>query len=409
MQHLIIGAGPAGVNAAEALRRLDPDASIRIIGDEPEPPYSRMAIPYLLTGRIDEQGTHLRDHADHFEASDIEVTRGRVASVDPAAHQVTLDNGETVAYDRLLIATGSTPVSPPIPGIDAPHVSSCWTLADARSIQARATPGSRVALIGAGFIGSIILEALAARSVQLTVIEQSERMVPRMMGGFAGELLKRWCESKGVEVLTGVRVSSIEDDGVRLADDTLVAADLVITATGVRPNVAFLEGSGVTIEQGILVDRHFLTSAEDIYAAGDVAQGLDFSTGNYAVHAIQPTATDHGHLAAVNMSGRDAEYEGSINMNVLDTLGLLSCSFGRWEGVDGGEQAELYAPGDYRYLSLQFEEDRLIGANAVGLSQHVGILRGLIQRRTPLGVWKEHLLRNPTRLMEAYLATTQAI
>jgi NAD(P)H-nitrite reductase large subunit len=140
-----------------------------------------------------------------------------------------------------------------------------------------------------------------------------------------------------------------------------------------------------------------------------VAQGLDFSTGDYAVHAIQPTATEHGYLAAVNMSGRDAEYEGSVNMNVLDTLGLLSCSFGRWEGVENGEQAELYSPGDYRYLSLQFEQDRLIGANAVGLSQHVGVLRGLIQRRTSLGVWKERLLRDPTRLMEAYLATTQAI
>jgi len=127
------------------------------------------------------------------------------------------------------------------------------------------------------------------------------------------------------------------------------------------------------------------------------------------VHAIQPTATDHGHLAAVNMSGRDAEYEGSVNMNVLDTLGLLSCSFGRWEGVDGGDQAALYAPEDFRYLSLQFEGDRLIGANAVGLFQHVGVLRGLIQRRTALGIWKERLLRDPTRLMEAYLATTQVV
>ena len=109
------------------------------------------------------------------------------------------------------------------------------------------------------------------------------------------------------------------------------------------------------------------------------------------------------------MSGHEAEYEGSMNMNVLDTLGLLSCSFGSWQGVEGGDQAELYSPDDYRYLSLQFEGDRLIGANAVGLSQHVGVLRGLIQRRTPLGVWKQRLLRDPTRLMEAYLATTQVI
>ncbi|MCB1724683.1 MAG: NAD(P)/FAD-dependent oxidoreductase [Chromatiaceae bacterium] len=409
MQYLIIGAGPAGVTAAETLRRLDADATIRIIGDEPEPPYSRMAIPYLLMDNIAEQGTHLREHGNHFADLRIDVTRGRVEQVDAAGHRVRLQDGGSLSYDSLLIATGSSPVHPPIPGIDGPNVTSCWTLADARRILAGARSGSRVVLIGAGFIGSIVLEALAQRGVQLSVVEQGERMVPRMMGPEAGGMLKRWCESKGVSVYTGIGVSSIDAGGVTLADDTRLEADLVITATGVKSNVGFLEGSGVKVDQGVLIDRHFRTNVADVYAAGDVAQGLDFSTGDYAVHAIQPTATDHGHIAALNMSGQAAEYEGSLNMNVLDTLGLLSCSFGRWDGVAGGEHAELYAPDDWRYLSLQFDGDRLVGANAVGLSQHVGILRGLIQRRTPLGEWKERLMRDPTRLMEAYLATTQVI
>ncbi len=409
MQYLIIGAGPAGVNAAETLRKLDAEAGIRILGDEPEPPYSRMAIPYLLMNQIEEQGTHLRERADHFASLNIEVTQARVRRVDSVAHQVTLENGDTLGYDRLLVATGSSPARPPLPGIDGDNVSTCWTLADARAIQARVPAGSRVALIGAGFIGSIILEALGMRGVQLTVIEQGERMVPRMMGPNAGELLKRWCESKGVTVYTGVGVDAVEPNGVVMADGTHIGADLVITATGVRPNVGFLEGSGVEVQQGVLIDRHFRTNVEDIYAAGDVAQGLDFCTGEYSVHAIQPTASDHGHLAATNMSGRETAYEGSMNMNVLDTLGLLSCSFGTWQGVDGGDHAELFAPDDFRYLSLQFEGDHLIGANAVGLSQHVGILRGLIQRRTSLGEWKQRLKQDPTRLMEAYLATTQVI
>jgi NAD(P)H-nitrite reductase large subunit len=409
MQYLIIGAGPAGVNAAETLRKLDEEADIRILGDEHEPPYSRMAIPYLLMGNIEEQGTHLRDRADHFAVLNIEVTQARVQRVDPAVHQVVLENGDALAYDKLLISTGSSPARPPLPGIEGDNVFTCWTLADARAIQARVPAGSRVVLIGAGFIGSIILEALGMRGVQLAVIEQGERMVPRMMGANAAELLKRWCESKGVTVYTGVGVSAVEPNGVLLQDGTHIGADLVITATGVRPNIDFLVGSGVEVEQGVLIDRHFRTNVDDIYAAGDVAQGLDFCTGQYSVHAIQPTAADHGHLAATNMSGHSAEYEGSVNMNVLDTLGLLSCSFGTWQGVEGGDHAELYAPDDYRYLSLQFEEDRVIGANAVGLSQHVGILRGLIQRRTHLGEWKQRLQRDPTRLMEAYLATTQVI
>jgi NAD(P)H-nitrite reductase large subunit len=247
------------------------------------------------------------------------------------------------------------------------------------------------------------------RGVRLSVIEQGERMVPRMMGPQAGGLLQRWCESQGVDVHTGVAVDRIEDNGVHLADGTHIDADLVIVATGVKPNVGFLDGTPVKVEQGVLIDRHFRTTATDVYAAGDVAQGLDFCTGEYAVHAIQPTAADHGHLAAANMSGHDTQYEGSMNMNVLDTLGLLSCSFGSWQGVAGGDHAELYSPDDWRYLSLQFDGDRLVGANAVGLAQHVGILRGLIQRRTSLGVWKERLMRDPTRLMEAYIATTEVV
>ncbi len=411
MQHLIIGAGPAGITVAETLRKLDPSAAIRVIGDEPEPPYSRMAIPYLLMDRITEEGTYLRTAAQHYSGQAIEIVRGRVSGVDAAARRVQLHTGDSLSFDRLLVATGSSPVRPPIPGLDLPGVHSCWTLEDARRIRRRATPGSRVALIGAGFIGSIILEALAIRGVRLSVIEQGEHMVPRMMSSKAGDLILRWCEAKGVHVLTGTGVTAIEQSGealrIRLSDGEPLEADLVIVAAGVRANVDFLQGSGVKLDQGVLVDGHLRSSQPDIYAAGDVAQGPDFSTASRQVHAIQPTATEHGRVAAHNMAGQDVLYAGSINMNVLDTLGLLSCSFGLWMGVEGGEATELYQPNDYRFMSLQFRGERLVGVHAVGLSQHVGVLRGLIQRETPLGPWKERLLRDPTRIMEAYLATTR--
>jgi NAD(P)H-nitrite reductase large subunit len=300
--------------------------------------------------------------------------------------------------------------------MDLAGVHSCWTLEDGRAIAKLAKPGASVVLMGAGFIGCIILEALAARGIKLTVVEMEDRMVPRMMDETAGTMIKTWCEQKGVAVHTSTKVTAIDKGNgksrfnVVLADGATLPADLIISATGVRSNIEFLKGSGIKTDQGILANQQLQTNDPNVYAAGDVAQGLDFSTGEYTVQAIQPTAADHGQLAARNMAGlRGAVYRGSVNMNVLDTMGLISASFGLWMGVDGGERAELCDRNRYRYLNLQFQDDVLVGATSLGLTNHVGVLRGLIQTKTRLHGWKEKLLHDPTRIMEAYLANTQAV
>ena len=159
MKHVIVGAGPAGVVAAENLRKGDAKADILLIGDEPEPPYSRMAIPYLLEGNIGEDGTYLRKTEGHYDKLGIKYLQGRAESVAPKDGKLTLEGGEGIAFDRLLIATGASAIQPPIPGIDSAGVHNCWTLADAREISKLATKGNNVVLIGAGFIGCIILEA----------------------------------------------------------------------------------------------------------------------------------------------------------------------------------------------------------------------------------------------------------
>ena len=217
MRHLILGAGPAGVIAAETIRKHAPYDAITIVGDEPEPPYSRMAIPYLLMGKVDESGTYLRRDPDQFRKLNIALLPQRAASVDADRSTVTLDNGSILGWDRLLIATGSNPVRPPIPGMELPGVQPCWTLENARAIEHLARPGAKVLQMGAGFIGCIIMEALAARGVELTVVEMGDRMVPRMMGPTAGNMIREWCEKKGVRVFTGTRVEAIEAAGARTA------------------------------------------------------------------------------------------------------------------------------------------------------------------------------------------------
>ena len=412
MHHVIIGAGPAGVIAAETLRRTDAGARITIVGDEPEKPYSRMAIPYLLAEGIAEEGTHLRHREGHYAERAIEVRAGRVRRVDPGRRSVVLDDGGTLHYERLLVASGAHTVRPPIEGAELARIENCWTLADARRIMAHARPGSKVVLMGAGFIGCIILEALVARGVELTVVELAERMLARMMDEAGGDMIKRWCESRGVTVLTATRVTGLAEagEGLRLLLDGAapIRADLVVCATGVAPNVAFLEGSGVATDAGVLVDNHLQTNVEGIYAAGDVAQGPVFPTGGREVHAIQPTASEHGRIAARNMAGAATPYRGSLSMNVLNTLGLVSSSFGAWMGVEGGDRAIASDPERFRYLRLEFEEDRIVGALAIGLTQHVGVIRGLVQTQVPLGPWKEVLRRDPHRVMDAYLDRTQA-
>jgi len=451
MKHVILGAGPAGIIAAETLRKHAPNDQILVIGDEPEAPYSRMAIPYLLIGKVDESGTHLRHEVDHFGRQHITLMRARALGVDIERRVVTLHDGSEEAFDRLLIATGSSPAAPPIPGLQGPGVHTCWTLADARAIEALAKPGARVLQMGAGFIGCIIMEALAMRGVKLSVVEMGDRMVPRMMGPTAGGMIKAWCEAKGVQVHTGARVEAIERAGaapapapaaepgllgkiaqavglapapaapapapsagssapmtVRLSTGERLEADLVISATGVRPNIGFLENSGIRCLVGVLTDEHLQTNVPGIYAAGDCAEAFDKVSGQTIVSAIQPNAAEQARVAALNMIGQRAELKGVTQINVLDTLGLISASFGNWQGVPGGEHVELTDTAASRHLSLQFSGDRLVGCNSVGWTQHVGAMRGLVEGEVRLTAeWKQALLADPTQLMAAYLACAQ--
>ena len=200
MSYVIVGAGPAGVIASETLAHMGHGGTITLVSDEPEPPYSRMAIPYLLAEGIEEAGTHLRHSDGHYDRLGIAVRHDSVTAIDAASRSLSLGSGASMAFDRLLLATGATPVRPPIPGMDLDRVMSCWTLADARRIMEHTKPGDNVVLMGAGFIGCIILEALVARKVNLTVIEMADRMVARMMDKTGGDMIAAWCEKKGVKV-----------------------------------------------------------------------------------------------------------------------------------------------------------------------------------------------------------------
>ena len=291
-----------------------------------------------------------------------------------------------------------------------------------------------------------------------------DRMVPRMMDEVAGNMLKRWCEKKGVRILTSTRITSLSSNAasaaksasapvarqtpgkssagslqwlfgksgkpedrlkapalaseavmpgpgdmlcVQLDNGDSIAARLVVVAAGVRSNIDFLKDSGIETGRGIRVNEFLQTSAPDIYAAGDVAEAVDLSTGELDVLAIQTVAVEHGRIAGQNMAGKPTPHRGSLNMNVLETLGLITSSFGLWMGVEGGETARMVDEENDRYLRLEFSGDKLVGMQSVGTTDHIGMARGLIQTGLRLGSWKDRLLKSPARLPEAYVAVSQ--
>lgn len=404
MKFVLIGAGPAGVRAAETLHQICPEASITLVSGEPGEPYARMAIPYILSGAIDEDGAHQRRSHHHLDELNIRYLNNKAvqvhASVDGGS--VDLDDGSRLEYDRLLVATGSSPTLPPIPGTSLPGVVTCWTLEDARLIADKLKPGARVVMLGAGFVAGVCMKSLVESGASLSVVAgRSGQILRSMMTPVGSRMLQRWLEDRGVNVITSGRTERIEP-GPRLVMDTqTIAADLIILATGVHPNTSFLDGTGAEIRDGVVIDEYMRTTVPCIYAAGDVAQGRDFSTGEWIVHALQPTATEHGRIAAMNMAGKSIPYRGSLSMNVLDTVGLISHTFGLWQGCEGGEVAEFLDEARFLYTRLCFDGDLLIGAITVGHPRHVGAIRGLIQSRRHLGKWKDTLIDNPQLVIEA--------
>ncbi|MES9992790.1 MAG: FAD/NAD(P)-binding oxidoreductase [Candidatus Thiodiazotropha sp.] len=420
MQHVIIGAGPAGVVAAESIRKFDKSSTVTLVSNEAERPYSRLAIPRLLQGKIAEKDTYLRCGQDYFAAHSIDVRKGSVVKVDTHSDAIDLADGTRLEYDRLLIATGSRPDKPPIPGSNLPGVLNCWTLNDARKIVCKLGVNSRLIVVGGGFIGLVILDALARSGARLVLIERGERLLPNLMNDVSSRLIQSWCESKDIVVRTCVDVQAIEhsnatqksttsDSGqlnLVLDNGDALAADMVIFATGTKMNTAFLEGSEIACDQGVLVDERLNTTKANVFAAGDVCQGLGFSTGGRRVQAVQLTASEHGRIAAANMCGLRARYPATINMSVLDTLGLVSSSFGAWSGLREGESASYSSSVEYSYLNLQFDEDRLVGASNIGNTEHLQLLPRLIHSRIPLKAWKKRLMDDPRRVGEAYHSLT---
>ena len=419
--NVIIGGGPVATNAIETIRQFDDESSITLVSDEPA--HSRMALPYWLAGQISKQHTMTADDA-YFQKLKVESRIGlRATKIDPKAKTITLSDGGELPFDNLLIATGSSPVKLSIPGVDLPGVQPLWNLAHTQTALdvANGTTKPRVVMLGSGFISFIMLNAMQKRGWRLAVVEREPQVLPRMLSAQPAQIVESWLKSKGVELHLGTTAKQIRQSNgsklVELADGSTLDADLVIVAVGVQPNVSVVAGTEIKAQEGpaggIPVNDRMQTNFPNIYAGGDAAKGPVLFSKETEVHAVQPTAVDHGRIAGANMAGQNVSYAGSLSMNILDVFGLQCASFGNWADPTGEAMTISNSTG-HIYRNLLWTGDQISGAvfigraNDMGMLTDVGMVKGIMQTGTALGPWKNFLKENPFDIRRPYVATKVA-
>ena len=379
MRVLVIGTGPAGITAVETFRAHDRESPVTMVSAEPFPPYSPPAMAErFLSGRAAPLYWKGEDVAARLGAT--ELRGARVAGIDPGARRVMMGDGRALAYDRLVLATGAR-LHAPVEGADLPGVHDFKSLRAASALVDRIQRGeARTALIvGAGFIGVEVALLLAGLGAGVSVVEMADRVMPRTLDAETAAIVGAAMEERGIRVRLGDAVEAFtgsrEADGVRLATGEVLTADLHVAATGVRPNVSYLEGSGIEVGWGVMVDERLRTNVPEIFAAGDVAEVPDRMTGARWVHAIFPNAVAQGQIVGANLAGRELPYEGGETMNSLKHLGVPVMAVGGMEG----EEVRFGRGGVLRKVFLA--EGRIVGFRLAGDTSGAGFLRWLMLRR----------------------------
>lgn len=381
--NLIIGQGAAGVHAATELRRLDPAVRVTILTAEPDPFYSRIDLPDIVAGSLSADDAELKSPAD-FEAAGIICRYGTtVTRIDPANQVVELADGDILSFRRLLIATGSSPAKPPIPGVDLAGVHTLWTLAQARCLAEAAPRFQQAIVVGAGLIGLKTALALAKRGLTVRVVECLDRVLAKQLDAEAAGIVTEALREHGVEVLTGVCVQQFKaGEKGRLAgailSDREIACDLAVIASGVRPNADLAKAAGLEVRRGIVVDSCLRTTAPNIWAAGDVAEVTDPLSGEPVVPAAWPVAVSQGVIAARNMLGAGLAWESSVAMNSVEVAGIPLVSVGSPEAADGDQVLKTRSGNNYRRIVLR--DHKVRGLVCLGDIRSAGVLTGLISR-----------------------------
>lgn len=396
MNYVIIGNSAAAVGCVEGIRTADKTGSITIISDEPHHTYSRPLISYLLYGKTDEQRMKYRPD-DFYQTNNCNTLLGvRAVKLVPGHKQVLLEDGTTVPYDKLLVATGSKPFVPPMKGLErVPNAFTFMTLDSAKALDAALTPESRVLIVGAGLIGLKCAEGIRKKVASITVVDLADRILPSILDEAGSRMMQDHIQSHGVEFVLGNSVQEFSERSALLSGGRTVDFDILVLCVGVRPNTELVKDAGGTVGRGISTDEFCRTDLPDVYAAGDCSESLDIVDGCVKVLALLPNAYMQGETVGLHMAGVQKPYNRAIAMNAIGFFGLHIITAGCYQG----EEYTTLNEDEKTYKKLVVADNLLKGFILIGNVARAGIYTALIRDKTPLNTIDFELIRERPQLM----------
>ncbi len=403
-KYVIVGASAAGLGAVEAIRDVDPSGTITIITDEACSHYSRPMISDFVSGKADMKKIDCRTE-EFWKDNNVEaITSKKATAINFTEKTVSLESGEKIPFEKLLLATGGKPFVPKTEGSDKDGVFTFTTIRDAQRIAAKieAINAKAAVVIGGGLIGISITEALVKRGLKVTMVELQDKILSLLLDPKGSDIMEAVVKKAGVDIVTGQSVQKIlgkPDNegavgGVLLTKGGQVACDLVIMAIGVVPRTELVVGSPVKINRGIVVDNLMQTNVPDVYASGDVAEAYDFIINQNRALPLWPLAVLEGQVAGSNMAGKKTTYQGGTNMSSLKYFGVPIVSIGLANPKEDPTLETIVKQDLQRniYKKLVLRNNVIVGMTLVNCIERAGVLYYLMKNAINVKKFKGQLL-----------------